>query len=227
MRSSIFVLACGSFSCGLWDLVPWPGREPGPLPWEHGVLATGPPGKSPDCLEIHKKHGFKWEGAKYYAIAMPWWMLLDFQGGTSGKESVCWFRRCKWRGFHPRVRKILRSRKWWPTPIFLPGKFHGQSFKWEGAQYLGHLHAMVDSFTNIRPMLWHLWKVKVKVAQLYPTLWDPMNYTVHGILQAIILEWVTLPFSRGSSQPRNQTRVSCIAGGFFTSSATREALRHL
>ena len=39
-----------------------------------------------------------------------------------------------------------------------------------------------------------------------------------------ILEWVAYPFSRGSSQPRNQSRVSCIAGGFFTSWATREAL---
>ena len=38
-----------------------------------------------------------------------------------------------------------------------------------------------------------------------------------------ILEWVAYPFSRGSSQPRNRTRVSCIAGGFFTSGASREA----
>ena len=37
------------------------------------------------------------------------------------------------------------------------------------------------------------------------------------------LEWVAYPFSRGSSQPRHQTRVSCIAGGFFTNSAIREA----
>ena len=50
-----------------------------------------------------------------------------------------------------------------------------------------------------------------------------MNYTVHGILQARILEWVAFPFSRGFSQPRDQTQVSCIAGGFFTSWATREA----
>ena len=42
---------------------------------------------------------------------------------------------------------------------------------------------------------------KVKVAQLCPTLCDPMDYTVHGILQARILEWVAFPFSRGSSQP--------------------------
>ena len=45
--------------------------------------------------------------------------------------------------------------------------------------------------------------VKVKVAQLHLTLSDPMDYTVHGILQARILEWVAIPFSRGSSQPRD------------------------
>ena len=50
-----------------------------------------------------------------------------------------------------------------------------------------------------------------------------MDYTVHGILQARILKWVAFPFSKGSSQPRDQTQVSCIAGRFFTSWATREA----
>ena len=44
---------------------------------------------------------------------------------------------------------------------------------------------------------------KVKVAQPCPTLCDPMGYTVHGILQARTLEWVAIPFSRGSSQPRD------------------------
>ena len=47
-------------------------------------------------------------------------------------------------------------------------------------------------------------------------------YTVQGILQAKILEWVAFPFSRGFSQPRDQTGVSCIAGRFFISWATRE-----
>jgi len=58
--------------------------------------------------------------------------------------------------------------------------------------------------------------VKVKVTQLCLTLCDPMDYTVHGILQARILEWVAFPFSRRSSQPRDQTEVPCIAGKFFT-----------
>ena len=59
-------------------------------------------------------------------------------------------------------------------------------------------------------------KVKVKVAQSCLTLCDPMDYAVHGILQAKILEWVAFPFSRGSSQPRDGTQVSRIADGFFT-----------
>ena len=60
-------------------------------------------------------------------------------------------------------------------------------------------------------------KVKVKLAQPCPTLRNLMDYTVHGILQTTILEWLAFPFSRGSSQPRDQTQVSHIAGRLFTS----------
>ena len=56
----------------------------------------------------------------------------------------------------------------------------------------------------------------VKFAQSCPTLCDPMDYIVHGILQARILEWIVFPFSMGSSQPRDQTQVSSIADRFFT-----------
>ena len=67
----------------------------------------------------------------------------------------------------------------------------------------------------------------VKVAQSCPTLCDPMDCippgsSVHGILQDTGLG--NLPFSRGSSQPRDWIQISCIAGGFFTNWATREAL---
>ena len=59
------------------------------------------------------------------------------------------------------------------------------------------------------------------VALLCPTLCDPVDYSppgssVHGILQARTLEWITISFSRGSFSPRNRTGVSCIASGFFT-----------
>ena len=60
--------------------------------------------------------------------------------------------------------------------------------------------------------------------ELFPTLCNPMDYTVHGIVQARILKWVAFPFPRGSPQPRDRTQVSHIAGGFFTSWATREDL---
>ena len=63
--------------------------------------------------------------------------------------------------------------------------------------------------------------LSMKVAQSCLTLCDPMDYSplgcsVPGILQARILEWVAIPFSRRSSQSRDKTQVSCIAGRFFT-----------
>ena len=69
---------------------------------------------------------------------------------------------------------------------------------------------------------WRKWR---SLSHVWVTLCDPMNYTVHGILQARMLEWVAFPFSRRSSKPRDRTQVSCIAGGCFTSWATREAPR--
>ena len=68
-------------------------------------------------------------------------------------------------------------------------------------------------------MLCCLWKWKIWVTQSYPTLCNIMDYSppqssVHGILLLRILEWVAIPFSRGSSQPRNQTLASLIASRF-------------
>ena len=70
-------------------------------------------------------------------------------------------------------------------------------------------------------------KLKLKVAQSCPTLCEPMDYTVHVILQVRIQEWVAFPFSRGSSQPRDQTQVSCTADRIFTSWATRELAKSI
>ena len=81
-----------------------------------------------------------------------------------------------------------------------------------------------------RTNLWTQWgegvKVKVLVVPWCSTFCNPMNCSpsgssAHGILQARILEWVAISFSRGSSRPRDQTLVSCIAGGFITIWATR------
>ena len=65
----------------------------------------------------------------------------------------------------------------------------------------------------------------VLVAQLCLTLCNPMDcsppgFSVYGIVQARILEWIAIPFSRGTSQPRDRTLVSCIVGRFFTVWAT-------
>ena len=66
-----------------------------------------------------------------------------------------------------------------------------------------------------------------EVTQSCPTLCNPMDCSlpgssIHGIFQARVLEWVAISFSRGSSQPRDQTQVSCIVGRRFTIWATRE-----
>ena len=70
------------------------------------------------------------------------------------------------------------------------------------------------------------WAIReAQVTQSCLTLCDLMDYIVHGILQARILEWVAFPFSRGSSQPRDWTQVSCTAGRFFTIWATSSLVK--
>ena len=72
-----------------------------------------------------------------------------------------------------------------------------------------------ECHTDLRKLLSHVW--------LFATPW---TLRVHGILQARILKWGAFPFSRWSSQLRDQTQVSLIAGRFFTSWATRDAELH-
>ena len=84
------------------------------------------------------------------------------------------------------------------------------------------VYSYKSSLLSINPHHYCPTLLKVKVTQLCQTLCDSMDYTVHGILQARVLEWVTFLISRGSSQPRDRTQVSCIAGRFFTSWTTRE-----
>ena len=74
--------------------------------------------------------------------------------------------------------------------------------------------------------------LKVKVAALCltpcgPVDCSPPGASVHGIFQARILEWVAIPSSRRSCQPRDRTQASCTGGGFLTIWATREALKAL
>ena len=68
--------------------------------------------------------------------------LKCFPGGTSGKETACQCKRCRRRRFNPWIRKILWRRKWQPTLVFLPEKFHGQrrlgGLQYIGSQVVGH-----------------------------------------------------------------------------------------
>ena len=72
--------------------------------------------------------------------------------------------------------------------------------------------------------------VMIISTQLCLTLCDPMIYSppdsfVHEIFQARVLEWVAISYSRGSSQPRDQTCISCVAGGFFTAEPSGKPIR--
>ena len=101
-----------------------------------------------------------------------------------------------------------------PSPPALNPSQHQSLFQWANS-----IHT-VQEFQNV-------WKVKVLVTQSCLTLGDLMycSFTVstdHGILQARILEWVTISFSRGYSWPRDRALVSHNAGRFFTVWAIRE-----
>ena len=89
--------------------------------------------------------------------------------------------------------------------------------------------SLVAQMVKCQPTMREKSESESEVAQSCPTLCDPMDCSlsgssVYGILQARILEWVAISFSRGSSQPRDQTQVSHIAGRCFTIGATREDL---
>ena len=106
---------------------------------------------------------------------------------------------------------ILKLTSWKSTLWILfwlpPQGYFFFFFFYPGIFLMGKCHLL-----TVPQPLWWLSVQKVKVTQSCPTLWDPIDSTVHGILQARILEWVTFPFSRGSSQSRDWTQVSRIAG---------------
>ena len=82
--------------------------------------------------------------------------------------------------------------------------------------------------TCVKRKSWGPKSSESEVTQSCPTLCDPMDCSppgssLHGIFQAIVLEWIAISFSRGSSWPRDRTLVSCIAGWCFTGWATRES----
>ena len=122
----------------------------------------------------------------------PWPLELELSLLSSLLSGV---RSRDWAGLEaPNLWSVVASPDTWPP-------------------FCGALHSHI-----INVIKWS----EVKVAQSCPTLWDPMNYTVHRILQARIMELGGFLFSRGSSQPRDWTQVSHIAGEFFTSWATED-----
>jgi len=104
--------------------------------------------------------------------------------------------------------------------LFHMGLFHRiESWLWSFARWRGPACPTLP-WTPCDPSL--------LVTQSYSALCDPMDWnppgsSVHGILQARILEWIAIPFYRESSRLRDQTRVSCTAGRFFAVWVTREA----
>ena len=96
-------------------------------------------------------------------------------------------------------------------------RFHFQ-LKWDNFWHWLNMQSLSTHLREVKHfskmiIVFPWMKSERKATQSCLTLCDPMDYTVHGILQA--MEWVAFPFSRGSYQPRNRTRASWIAGRFF------------
>ena len=167
---------------------------------------------------------------------------FGFPGSSDCKASAC---SAGDLGSIPGLGRSPWRRKWQPTPVRLPGKFHGclvgySPWDCKKSDMTEQLHWFTGecSFPNAQQgtSYWlaraissthlPLWS---EVAQLCPTLCDPGDCSppgssVHGIFQARMLEWVAISFSRGSSQPRDWIQVSRIAGRCFNLWATREDL---
>ena len=128
------------------------------------------------------------------------------------------------------TREVLESRTIWlrvnalVSGAFLGRKGESISAIWEGDETI----MIVLSQACVCVCVCACVSVCLLVTQSCQTLCDPMDCSppgssVHRIFQARILEWVAIPFSEGVSWPRDQTRVSCTAGRFFTPWATEEA----
>ena len=152
------------------------------------------------------------------------WVAIPFSGSSNWSRDQTWVSRITGRFFtiwamreHPlwksQVRDYLLQES--PGPLVL------QPGQWRMLSVLPVLPLV---------LYWQKRKRKVLVTQSCPMLCDPMDCgppgsSVHGVLQGRILEWIAMPFSRESSQPRNQMWASHTAGRLFTVWATRVALK--
>ena len=95
----------------------------------------------------------------------------DFLGGANGKESTCQGRRCKKGGFNPWVGKISWSRNWHSTPVFLPGKFHGQR-SLVGYSPWGHKGADTTEWLSTHTQSNHMAQLRIKgLGNRFPECW--------------------------------------------------------
>ena len=157
--------------------------------------------------------------------------IFSETGGVSGKEFTCQCGRCKRLGFNPYCYlgvgsgNLLQSSCWensmdrraWGATVHRVTKSRTWPSKWAHVCVLTKPQIFAVMTTDLNIFIW----LCVNHSVLSNSLWPPWTAACQaplsmGILQARILEWVAMPSSRGSSQPRDQTHVSCIAGGFFT-----------
>ena len=160
--------------------------------------------------------------------SLQWNGDRNFPGGSDGKEPAC---KCGRPGLDPWVGQIPWTRAWQPTPwsgLRIPWTQEPGRLQSLGLQRVRH-DWETNTFTTTAVPLCAYRGVHVcaKLLQSCPTLCvdcSPSGFSVHGILQARKLEWVAMPSSRGYSQPRDWTWVSCIAGRFFTTELPGKSL---
>ena len=133
--------------------------------------------------------------------------------------TTCWIRCCNFLGFIDEKAKE-RDVKWLAYGPQIVS--HRTGFLSQEHEFFQHYrnHSISDVF--MPAMLVRVYKTSESHSVVSDSLLPHWLYS-HGILQTRILEWVAFPFSSGSSQPRNQTGVSFITGGFFTNWAIKEA----
>ena len=162
------------------------------------------------------------------------------------KESTCQCRRRKRHRFNPWIGKIHWSSKWHPSPVFLPRESQGQRSLVSYSPWATKSWTRLNDWTHTQLAKLFIKKILNLLAScqlqifLFPltcesvsssvasdSLWHyglyPPGSSVHGILQVRTVEWVAVPFSRGSSRPVDWTWVSFISGRFFTIWVTRNA----
>ena len=114
-------------------------------------------------------------------------------------NNICVSYQCRRCGFNPWLREILWRWTWQSTSVCFPVQSHGKR-----------------SLVGYSPLSLKSVGCDLALLSNYSMHCSPPGSSVHGIVQASILEWVAISFSRWSSWSRDQTRISCIASGFFT-----------